>query len=187
MGVVGGGVCGVGGVQGEFMVEGFHPASRYGFGGGVPKRTCARQPRTPNPQPNARVRAQGIRAASSSLGGLDGITTFCEMAVPLVARLAEKLGLPGNSPDSVDAARDKVRVRCLVSGGCVWCCRAVVGVWYFAVSLHPAAILPAKWRFGTGLGWRDKVPSSPLVRCPAPLPTAKRQPNNTPNPPPPST
>lgn len=55
--------------------------------------------------------AQGIKAASSKLGGLDGITTFCEMAVPLVARLAEKLGLPTNSPDGVDAARDKVRCR----------------------------------------------------------------------------
>ncbi|GBF94434.1 hypothetical protein Rsub_07248 [Raphidocelis subcapitata] len=54
---------------------------------------------------------EGIRAASSKLGGLDGITTFCEMAVPLVARLAEKLGLPGNSPASVDAARDKYLTR----------------------------------------------------------------------------
>jgi hypothetical protein len=45
---------------------------------------------------------------SAKLGGLDGITTFCEMAVPLAARLAEKLGLPGNTPESVDAARDKV-------------------------------------------------------------------------------
>jgi carnosine synthase len=52
---------------------------------------------------------QAIRAASAELGGLDGITTFCEMAVPLVARLTEALGLPGNTPDAVDAARDKVR------------------------------------------------------------------------------
>jgi carnosine synthase len=51
---------------------------------------------------------QAIRAASAELGGLDGITTFCEMAVPLVARLTEALGLPGNTPDAVDAARDKV-------------------------------------------------------------------------------
>jgi hypothetical protein len=51
---------------------------------------------------------QAIRAASAELGGLDGITTFCEMAVPLVARLTEAMGLPGNTPDAVDAARDKV-------------------------------------------------------------------------------
>ena len=42
-----------------------------------------------------------------SLGELDGIVSFCEMAVPLVARLAEKLGVPGNTPASIDAARDK--------------------------------------------------------------------------------
>jgi carnosine synthase len=51
---------------------------------------------------------QALRSAAMPLGGLDGVTTFCEMAVPLVARLAEALGLPGNTPDAVDAARDKV-------------------------------------------------------------------------------
>lgn len=53
-----------------------------------------------------------------SMGELDGICTFCEMAVPLVARLAERFGLPGNTPDSVDAARDKhtTRQRMEVSG-----------------------------------------------------------------------
>ena len=40
--------------------------------------------------------------------------TFCEMAVPLVARLAEKLGLPGNSPQAVDAARDKHSTRAVM-------------------------------------------------------------------------
>lgn len=54
------------------------------------------------------VCVQGIRKASSALGGLDGVTTFCEMAVPLVSRLAEQLGLPCNSPEAVDRARDKV-------------------------------------------------------------------------------
>lgn len=44
-------------------------------------------------------------------GELDGICTFCEMAVPLVARLSEKLGLPGNTPAAVDAARDKHSTR----------------------------------------------------------------------------
>lgn len=45
------------------------------------------------------------------------MTTFCEMAVPLVARIAEKLGLPTNSPAAVDAARDKV---CLGGHLCVF-------------------------------------------------------------------
>lgn len=51
---------------------------------------------------------QAIRAASARIGGLDGVTTFCELAVPLVARLSEALGLPGNTPEAVDIARDKV-------------------------------------------------------------------------------
>jgi len=34
---------------------------------------------------------------AQSFGELDGICTFCEMAVPLATRLAEKLGLPGTS------------------------------------------------------------------------------------------
>ncbi|KAL3140541.1 hypothetical protein ABBQ32_005121 [Trebouxia sp. C0010 RCD-2024] len=45
------------------------------------------------------------------LGELDGVCTFCEMAVPLVSRIAEALGLPGNAPDAVDAARDKHSTR----------------------------------------------------------------------------
>ena len=45
---------------------------------------------------------------------MDGVCTFCEMAVPLVARLAEKLGLPGNSPQAVDAARDKHSTRAVM-------------------------------------------------------------------------
>ena len=54
----------------------------------------------------------GVLAARAAVGGeLDGVCTFCEMAVPLVSRLAERLGLPCNSPDSVDAARDKSSTR----------------------------------------------------------------------------
>ncbi|PNH05740.1 hypothetical protein TSOC_007967 [Tetrabaena socialis] len=48
-----------------------------------------------------------IKDARSAIGELDGITTFCEMAVPLASRLAEKLGLPTNTPQAVDNARDK--------------------------------------------------------------------------------
>ena len=49
-----------------------------------------------------------------SMGELDGLVTFCEMAVPLVARLAEKLGVPGNTPASIDAARDKHSTRAMM-------------------------------------------------------------------------
>jgi hypothetical protein len=52
---------------------------------------------------------QAIKRASAEVGELDGVTTFCELAVPLASRLAEKLGLPHNSPQAVDNARDKVR------------------------------------------------------------------------------
>jgi len=41
----------------------------------------------------------------------DGIVTFCELSVPVVARLCEVLGLPGHSPRAVDKARDKHRTR----------------------------------------------------------------------------
>ena len=34
----------------------------------------------------------------SRLGDLDGVLTFCELAVPLVSRVAEHLGLPGTAP-----------------------------------------------------------------------------------------
>ena len=40
-------------------------------------------------------------------GQLDGVLSFWELSQPLVARVAEHLGLPGNPPDAVDAARDK--------------------------------------------------------------------------------
>ena len=49
-----------------------------------------------------------------TMGELDGVVTFCEMAVPLVARLAEKLGVPGNTPASIDAARDKSCTRAVM-------------------------------------------------------------------------
>ena len=40
-------------------------------------------------------------------GRVDGVISFWELSQPLVARLAERLGLPGNPPDAVDNARDK--------------------------------------------------------------------------------
>ncbi|KAF5841959.1 ATP-grasp domain-containing protein [Dunaliella salina] len=56
-------------------------------------------------------RLQGIKRAVSEVGELDGVTTFCELAVPLAVRIAEKLGLPHNTPESIDFARDKHKAR----------------------------------------------------------------------------
>jgi biotin carboxylase len=41
----------------------------------------------------------------------DGIITFWEISIAVAARVAVLLGLPGNPPDAVDAARSKVRTR----------------------------------------------------------------------------
>lgn len=54
---------------------------------------------------------EAIKSASHEVGDLDGITTFCELAVPLASRLAERLGLPCNSVSAVDNARDKHATR----------------------------------------------------------------------------
>eukprot|EP00435_Cladocopium_sp_Y103_P021248 s140_g5.t1 len=51
-------------------------------------------------------------------GPADGIATFVELSVPLAARLAEALGLPGLRPAAVDAARNKHATRgCLKQAG----------------------------------------------------------------------
>ncbi|CAJ1415647.1 unnamed protein product [Effrenium voratum] len=51
-------------------------------------------------------------------GPADGIATFVELSVPLAARLAETLGLPGLRPAAVDAARNKHTTRaCLKEAG----------------------------------------------------------------------
>merc|ERR1719229_1435014 len=42
---------------------------------------------------------------------VDGIVTFVEWSVPLVARLCERLGLPGPPPSAVDAARNEHATR----------------------------------------------------------------------------
>jgi biotin carboxylase len=41
----------------------------------------------------------------------DGVFTIWENSVCVAARVAEALGLPGNPPESVDAARSKIRTR----------------------------------------------------------------------------
>ena len=48
------------------------------------------------------------------MGDLDGVTCFCELAMPLAARLCERLGLASNSPAAVDAARDKHATRAVM-------------------------------------------------------------------------
>lgn len=42
------------------------------------------------PQPHHRL--------AQEMGDLDGVTCFCELAVPLASRLCERLGLATNSP-----------------------------------------------------------------------------------------
>lgn len=78
---------------------------------------------------------------------------FCELAMPLASRLCERLGLATNSPESVDAARDKHATRALmeqaglptprnlliktaddlpkVRGGCLGCAVRLVWLWRF--------------------------------------------------------
>jgi carnosine synthase len=55
-----------------------------------------------------------IKSVAGSVGEVDGVLTFCELAVPLASRLAERLGLPHNPPAAVDAARDKHATRALL-------------------------------------------------------------------------
>jgi len=56
----------------------------------------------------ARIRELGQDGVT---GEADGVATYVELSVPLVARLAEQLGLPGMSPEAVDKARDKHATR----------------------------------------------------------------------------
>ena len=44
------------------------------------------------------------------MGDLDGVTCFCELAMPLAARLCERLGLASNSPAAL--ASDGPRAGC---------------------------------------------------------------------------
>jgi carnosine synthase len=58
------------------------------------------------------VDAQAVLAALSAEGVRpDGILSFWELSVPVVARAAASLGLPGNPVEAVDAARSKLRMR----------------------------------------------------------------------------
>jgi biotin carboxylase len=56
--------------------------------------------------------AQAVLAALASAGVRpNGVLTFWEDSVCVVARVAAALGLPGNPPEAVDAARSKIRTR----------------------------------------------------------------------------
>lgn len=74
-------------------------------------------------QSGDQVFAQALAAikglgADGLTGTVDGVTTFVELSVPLVARLCEALALPGMSPEAVDNARDKHATRaCLARAG----------------------------------------------------------------------
>ncbi len=58
------------------------------------------------------IDAAAVLAAVKSAGiEPDGVLTFWEDSVSVAARVADRLGLPGNPPDAVDAARSKVRTR----------------------------------------------------------------------------
>ncbi len=56
--------------------------------------------------------AESVLAALEGAGVRpDGVLTFWENSVSTAARVAARLGLPGNPPDAVDAARSKLRTR----------------------------------------------------------------------------
>ena len=54
--------------------------------------------------------AEAVIRAADGLG-IEGVLTFWEESVCVAARLARALGLPGNPPAAVDAARSKIRTR----------------------------------------------------------------------------
>jgi len=56
-----------------------------------------------------------IQVVKSELGDVDGILTFCEIAVPLASRLCEVCGLAGNTCQAVDNARNKHATRAVMA------------------------------------------------------------------------
>ena len=52
-----------------------------------------------------------VDALSAAAIQPEGVLTFWEFSVPVVARTAASLGLPGNPTEAVDAARSKLRTR----------------------------------------------------------------------------
>jgi len=56
-----------------------------------------------------------IKEVKDTMGDVDGLVTFCELAVPLMTRLSEVCGLPGNTSEAVDNARNKHQTRKIMS------------------------------------------------------------------------
>ena len=67
-------------------------------------------------QPSAMVIADILDSMRSQKIELDGICTFAELSLPITARLAGALNLPGQDPDVVTLTRDKHKVRKVVTG-----------------------------------------------------------------------
>ncbi|KAK9851562.1 hypothetical protein WJX84_001702 [Apatococcus fuscideae] len=56
-----------------------------------------------------------MRRIEKDEGQIDGVLSFWELSQALVSRLAEALGLPGNPPSAVDAAREKQQTRAVMA------------------------------------------------------------------------
>ena len=67
-------------------------------------------------QPSAMVIADILEAMRVQEIELDGICTFAELSLPITAKLARALHLPGQDPDVVSLTRDKHKVRKVVAG-----------------------------------------------------------------------
>ena len=84
----------------------------------VEAKICAKFIALDLQQPSEQVFQEALRAikALADDPALDyrlpaGVCTFCELSVPIAARLAEALGLPGPSSKAIDVARDKHSTR----------------------------------------------------------------------------
>jgi biotin carboxylase len=67
-------------------------------------------------QPVESVVADILQAIRDQDIHLDGVCTFAELSLPITAKLAACLELPGNEPDVVALTRDKHKVRKIVAG-----------------------------------------------------------------------
>ena len=67
-------------------------------------------------QPVEQVVADILQELRATETDLDGVCTFAELSLPIAAKLAACLELPGNDPEVVAVTRDKHRVRKIVAG-----------------------------------------------------------------------
>ncbi|WP_329460546.1 ATP-grasp domain-containing protein [Streptomyces sp. NBC_01497] len=90
--------------------------------------------------------AAGQRIASQY--GVSGVVTYMEHHVTAAARLAEQLGVPGNKPEAIAAARDKHRTRTLLAAAGVPSARSVLApseqdaIAYAAELGYPVVVKP---------------------------------------------